>query len=120
MSKVMRAQAEKLDVRQFKLMNGEDVVACVVSETDQRIEVEGPLQIYESMDDGGEYSIALRQWLSMSIDTNAMLLKTGIITSVKMDIDNKELYLGAIVSMAKSNIQDESIEETISGNQSVH
>jgi predicted homoserine dehydrogenase-like protein len=119
MSKLIREAAKKLDVRQFKLINGEAIVACVVEDYDKRFELEGPLEIYESMTDG-EYSIGFRPWLSMSIETNLTILKTNVIASVSIDTDNKESYLSAIVAMAKNGVQDGSIEETISGNQTIH
>ena len=109
----VREAASKLDVRQFKLTNGEDIVACVVTETTRRFELEGPLQIYERMGEDG-LSVGFRPWLSMGIDTNATILKNNIVANTKIDLDNKESYLSSIVSIATSQT------ESIPTNQYVH
>ena len=90
----MNTEFKSLNVRQFKLVNGDDILALVNSKEDGRIIVERPVAIKTNMLGGYQ----LIPWFPFSQQTIYIIENTDILAHVEIDLDVKETYVKAVTA----------------------
>jgi len=80
-----------LNIRQFKLMNGEEIVALVHSKDDHMIAIERPCKVHSNVLGGYQ----LLPWFSFSSQKMFTIERKHIIYHVEIDNDVKGAYVKA-------------------------
>lgn len=82
---------EDLNIRQFKLINGEEIVALVHANDDSAMVVEIPCRVHTNVLGGYQ----LHPWFSFSSQRMFTIEKRHIIYHVEIDDDVKDAYVKA-------------------------
>ena len=85
---------EKMNIRHFKLINGDNILALVHKKEAGRVIVERPVLVTESFMGG----FSLRPWFSFSSQTMYTILDSDIMGHVQIDLDVKHTYIKAVTS----------------------
>ena len=85
---------EDMNIRHFKLINGDNILALVHKKEQGRVIVERPVIVTETII--GSYS--LRPWFSFSSQTLYTILDSDIMAHVLIDEDVKHTYLKAVTT----------------------
>jgi len=92
--KLEDTQLEELNIRHFKLINGDNILALVVKKEQGRIIIERPVQISNNMMGGFQLS----PWFAFSSQTLYTLLEADIMAHVLIDYDIKATYIKAVTA----------------------
>lgn len=105
---------DKIDIRQFKLLNGDDIIAVLAVKNDDSYIIERPLSL--TLNILGNWT--LQPWFPLSSQKMFKLYKTRVMQHVPLDEDIKKTYIEVIMAngdkpRAKSPIQtvDEALDE---------
>jgi hypothetical protein len=90
----MNKEFKSLNVRQFKLINGDDILALVNSKEDDKVVVERPVSIKTNMLGGYQ----LIPWFPFSQQTIYIIADSDILAHVEIDLDVKETYVKAVTA----------------------
>tara|TARA_R110000796_G_scaffold65445_1_gene151123 strand:+ start:11417 stop:11779 length:363 start_codon:yes stop_codon:yes gene_type:complete len=104
----MKNDIAELDIRQFKLMNGENVIALMISTNEHNYIVERPIAIHPAGSGTYEFS----PWFPLSSAQVYPLTKVNIISHCEVDDNVKITYIKYALS-DRPNIDISSIEEKI-------
>jgi|TARA_R110000744_G_scaffold28979_2_gene69476 hypothetical protein len=88
---------EDLNIRHFKLVNGEDIIAIVSSKNKDNWLVERPVVITNNIVGGYQFS----PWFPFSNTKAHKILMDKIVNSTGIDPDVKESYLNFVLSLKK-------------------
>ena len=90
----MNKEFKSLNVRQFKLINGDDILALVNSKEEDKVVVERPVSIKTNMLGGYQ----LIPWFPFSQQTIYIIADSDILAHVEIDLDVKETYVKAVTA----------------------
>ena len=93
---------EALDIRHFKLMNGEEIVALVSVKNNDNWIVERPVTVHANL--AGGYSFA--PWFPFSDARTFKILKKDIVQHVGVAESIKQTYVNFFDKLHKKNIND--------------
>jgi len=85
------SEAIDLNIRQFKLMNGEEIVGLVHGKDETKIAIERPCRVHQNVLGGFQ----LLPWFSFSSQRMFTIEKRHIIYHVEIDNDVKGAYIKA-------------------------
>ena len=88
---------ETLNIRQFKLVNGEEIIALVHKKNSEFIAIERPCKIQTNMLGGYQ----LLPWFSFSSQKLYTIERKHIIYHVEIDNDVKDAYIKASTLVSK-------------------
>jgi len=91
----MKTKAEKLNIRQFKLINGEEIIAHVSQKDPNAYVIERPIKVLSNF--MGGYSF--QRWFPFSSQKLFKMEMINIVYHVEIDEDIKHEYLKAVSSM---------------------
>jgi len=94
-----------LDIRQLKLMNGDDIIALMVSKNDQTLVVERPILVHPA----GNGAYRFSPWFYLSSESIYTLDRLHIISHTAVDENVKLTY----IQYALSDKEDMSFDEMI-------
>lgn len=101
---------EDMNIRHFKLINGDNVLALVHKKEQGRVIVERPVLVNETIIGG----FTLRPWFAFSSQTMYTILDSDIMAHVHVDHDVKHTYIKAVTSdipppdiMTEEDLSDE-------------
>ncbi len=80
---------KELDIRHFKLINGDDIIGLVADRNDDNIIVERPLVVSATLLGGFQF----QPWFPFSDNKNFKIMKSNIIEHVGVADDVKETYV---------------------------
>ena len=80
---------KELDVRHFKLLNGDDIIALVADKNDDNIVVERPVVVSNTLLGGFQFA----PWFPFSNNKNYKILKSSIVEHVGVAEEVKETYV---------------------------
>ena len=81
-----------VNIRHFKLSNGEELIALVQGEEDQLIKLESPMEVHREVRMNSQ-SFMFTKWLPLSKVDECLLNPMHIVSHVECDNDVKELYV---------------------------
>ena len=88
---------EGLNIRHFKLMNGEEIIGLVAIKNDDNYIIERPVRINPSLLGGIQFSA----WFPFSEDKQFKVLKSSIIQHVPIAESIKDTYVDFALKMDK-------------------
>lgn len=95
----LRDEAESLDIRHFKLVTGDEIVALLSKVEGSSYITEVPLLLVQ-VNDGNAYSFQFKEWFPLS-DANYVRFNKGhVIASQPTDLNTKEQYLKTVINIA--------------------
>ena len=103
----MNKEFKSLNVRQFKLINGDDILALVNSKEDNKVVVERPVSIKTNMLGGYQ----LIPWFPFSQQTIYIIADSDILAHVEIDLDVKETYVKAVTATSPRNTTPKILSE---------
>jgi hypothetical protein len=86
---------EGLNIRHFKLMNGEEIIGLVAVKNDNNYIIERPVKIHPSLLGGVQFSA----WFPFSEDKQFKVLKSNIIQHVPIAESIKDTYVNFALKM---------------------
>ncbi len=86
---------EQLNIRHFKLMNGEDIIALLAHSNDDNLILERPVKLNPSLLGGTQFS----SWFPFSESKQFKVLKTAIIQHVPIAESIKDTYVNFALKM---------------------
>jgi|TARA_B110000908_G_scaffold170815_1_gene231477 hypothetical protein len=119
MNDLVKEAAAGLDVKQFKLMNGETVLGIVKEETRTTLIIESPIELLESYEDD-TYRYGFKHWFEFSVNDEATLFKSSLVALSDINNNIKESYLKVIISNGTDEISNESISDNNTSNMTCH
>ena len=81
-----------VNIRHFKLSNGEELIALVQGEEDQLIKLESPMEVHREVRMNSQ-SFIFTKWLPLSKIDECLLNPMHIVSHVECDNDVKERYV---------------------------
>ena len=81
-----------VNIRHFKLSNGEELIALVQGEQDQLIKLESPMEVHREVRMNSQ-SFVFTRWLPLSKFDVCLLNPMHIVSHVECDNDVKERYV---------------------------
>jgi hypothetical protein len=81
-----------VNIRHFKLSNGEELIALVQGEEDQLIKLESPMEVHREVRMNSQ-SFIFTKWLPLSKVDECLLNPMHIVSHVECDNDVKERYV---------------------------
>jgi hypothetical protein len=81
-----------VNIRHFKLSNGEELIALVQGEEDQLIKLESPMEVHREVRMNSQ-SFMFTKWLPLSKVDECLLNPMHIVSHVECDNDVKERYV---------------------------
>jgi hypothetical protein len=88
---------EGLNIRHFKLMNGEEIIGLVAIKNDHNYIIERPVKIHPNLLGGIQFSA----WFPFSDDKQFKVLKSNIIQHVPIAESIKDTYVNFALKMDK-------------------
>ena len=88
---------EGLNIRHFKLMNGEEIIGLVAVKNDHNYIIERPVKIHPNLLGGIQFSA----WFPFSDDKQFKVLKSNIIQHVPIAESIKDTYVNFALKMDK-------------------
>lgn len=88
---------EGLNIRHFKLMNGEEIIGLVAVKNDHNYIIERPVKIHPNLLGGIQFSA----WFPFSDDKQFKVLKSNIIQHVPIAESIKDMYVNFALKMDK-------------------
>ena len=104
---------EQLNIRHFKLMNGEEIIGLVAHNNDDNFIIERPVRLHPSLLGGTQFS----SWFPFSESKQFKVLKTAIIQHVPIAESIKDTYVNFAlkmdqpISMPQTKTDEELLEE---------
>jgi hypothetical protein len=83
------SELSDLNIRQFKLVSGEEIICLVTHDNDENYMIEKPFTVVPSID--STYKLA--PWFAFSSVTQFSLIKTSVVCSAEVDEDIKDSYM---------------------------
>lgn len=90
------------NIQHIRLINGEEIVADIISETEWTITVDTPLMIEERRDESGASALIMTKYIPFSTDNRCELSKEHIITFSQLHPELIKYYKNSIVFNGKS------------------
>jgi len=90
------------NVQHMRLINGEEIVADIISETEWSVTVDTPLMIEERKDESGASALIMTKYIPFSIDNRCELSKDHIITFSNLHPELIKYYHNSILFNGKS------------------
>jgi hypothetical protein len=81
-----------VNIRHFKLSNGEELIALVQGEEDQLIKLESPMEVHREVRMNSQ-SFIFTKWLPLSKVDECLLNPMHVVSHVECDNDVKERYV---------------------------
>ena len=100
---------EKINIRQFKLMNGEEIVAHVMQKDPEGYVIERPLRVLSNFIGGYTF----QRWFPFSSQKIYKILNMNIIYHVEIDENIKHEYLKAASNLPNPRLQMKSDEDIL-------
>ena len=97
MDNKVREAAKSLEIKCFKLTNGDSVLGIIKKESHTSIVIEGPLAIEESYVDN-KYRYGLKHWFEFNPNDTATIMKSNLVAFSDINIGVKTSYLSVIIS----------------------
>ena len=85
---------EDLNIRHFKLINGDNILALVTKKEHGRVIIERPVQISDNIMGGFQLS----PWFAFSSQSLYSILDSDIMAHVLIDHDIKAIYIKAVTA----------------------
>ena len=85
-------ELDDVNIRHFKLSNGEELIALVQGEQDQLIKLESPMEVHREVRMNSQ-SFVFTRWLPLSKFDVCLLNPMHIVSHVECDNDVKERYV---------------------------
>jgi hypothetical protein len=101
-----------MNIRQLKLISGEEIICLIVSDNDNTYLVERPLVVLSNPLFPGKYQ--LYPWFGLSNSNLISIDKKSVITHAEVDDDVKETYIRLATSEYNPLQQELSFEEDYS------
>lgn len=98
-----------MNIRQLKLISGEEIICLIASDNDKSYMVERPLVVLSNPLSPGKYK--LYPWFGLSNSNLISIDKKSVITHAEVDDDVKETYIRLAISDYNPQQQDLSFEE---------
>jgi len=92
--KIEDTQLEELNIRHFKLINGDNILALVVNKDQGLIIIERPVQIAINIMGGFQ----LFPWFAFSSQTIYYILESDIMSHASINYDIKASYIHAVTA----------------------
>ena len=86
---------EQLNIRQFKLMNGEEIIGLLAHSNEDNLIIERPVRLNPSLLGGTQFS----SWFPFSESKQFKVLKTAIIQHVPIAESIKDTYVNFALKM---------------------
>lgn len=99
---------EDMNIRHFKLINGDNILALVHKKEQGRVIVERPVLVNETLIGG----YTLRPWFAFSSQTMYTILDGDIMAHMHIDVDVKHTYVKAVTT--EQSLPNIMTEETLS------
>jgi hypothetical protein len=91
-----------VNIRHFKLSNGEELIALVQGEEDQLIKLESPMEVHREVRMNSQ-SFMFTKWLPLSKVDECLLNPMHIVSHVECDNDVKERYVRMCLDERSAN-----------------
>lgn len=88
---------EELNIRHFKLSNGEEIIALVAVKNDDSFIIESPVVVHNNFLGGFQFT----KWFPFSQSKSFKILKNDIIQHVSIDEEAKGAYVQFALKMNK-------------------
>lgn len=95
----------ELDIRQIKLISGEEIICLVSSDNETTYLVERPLVVQSLLGSPGKYQ--LLPWFSLSNSNLISIDKTHIISHAEVDDDIKRHYVTLSLEEGEGDVEDQ-------------
>mgnify|MGYP001103417707 FL=1 len=86
---------EQLNIRHFKLMNGEEIIGLLAHSNEDNLIIERPVRLHPSLLGGTQFS----SWFPFSESKQFKVLKTAIIQHVPIAESIKDTYVNFALKM---------------------
>jgi hypothetical protein len=119
-----KEQLEALDIRLFKLMNGDTIIASITKSSQHLVHVEIPLQLFEEWDNEDRHVYYFREWMPMNANASVAIAKGHVVGFCDIDPVVKQRYVDAVTAFSNPEYMDENDpfneldEETFEGSES--
>jgi hypothetical protein len=119
-----KEQLEALDIRLFKLMNGDTIIASITKSSQHLVHVEIPLQLFEEWDNEDRHVYYFREWMPMNANASVAIAKGHVVGFCDIDPVVKQRYVDAVIAFSNPEYMDENDpfneldEETFEGSES--
>lgn len=112
---LIREEAKALKVMHLKLTSGDEVFAIINrNKTDESVMlIEEPLALREYSTEDGLFTYTFKEWMPMAVRNLVSVQKSNIVAFASLELDAKEQYLKALISLAQQDIDNLEPEEPI-------
>jgi len=90
------------NIQHMRLINGEEIVADIISETKWTVTVDMPLMIEERKDENGASALIMTKYIPFAVDSKCELSKEHIITFSQLHPELIKYYKNSIVFNGRS------------------
>ena len=100
---------DNLNIRQFKLINGEDIVGILNTKNDDNYIVEGPVVLLPNLFGNMQFA----HWFPLSSQKTFKLYKNRIVHHVPVDEYLHETYINFVLNTKKPEYKLQSMKEAV-------
>ena len=98
-----------MDIRQFKLINGDDVIAMLNTKNDDTYIVEGPVVLLPNLFGNMQFA----HWFPLSSQKTFKLYKNRIVHHVPVDEYLHETYINFVLNTKKPEFKLQSMKDAV-------